>query len=383
MQMSRIDFPFIVAKILKRRFYVIVRIPSPSRGRMLAIHFRAVFMKIGNLIGCALLVSCGSDSGGLTGPPPDRHEEMVLETIPYAALGATRVTFRRDEAERHGVISLDGASHTGEITYSPFGFWVAQSPASRKLAYAGYTGASNHDRSIDIYIRDWDAATGTALGGPGRGRDTPSWNAAGTRVIYGESVSHAISVTMERIVSQSPTPGATDRQVLWEGRAACEWAWGPRQSVTNELVFLYSPNLSNNTEACPADTHIGRATPGGIAQILYKGTGDLYSPTWSPSGAEIAFFEILSFDPSGFANLALKRMAGDGSNVRTIATLKHYGGTAESNFSMCWPGDGARIFFSLFDASVTSHILTAVVADGSVTAITSAPEVLDGSVSCS
>lgn len=340
-------------------------------------------MKIGKIIGCALLASCGPDSGGLTGPPPDRHEEMVLETIPYAALGATRVTFSRGDEEKRGVISLNGASGIGEITYSVFGLWVAESPTSRKLAYAGFTAANNHDRLIDIYIRDWDAATGTALGGLGRGRDTPSWNTAGTRVIYGESVSHPISVSMERIVSQSPTPGAADRQVIWEGRAACEWAWSPKQSATNELVFGYSPSLSNDISNCGTDPHIGRAIPGGVAQILYKGTGRLYSPTWSPSGAEIAFFEILSFDQSGFANLALQRMAADGSSVRTIATLKHYGGTANSEFSACWPGDGSRIFFNLVDAPAVSHIFSVAVADGSLTQITSAPGVHDGSVSCS
>lgn len=115
-------------------------------------------MKVANLIGCALLASCAPDSAP-TGPRPDRHEELVLETIPYQALGGTRVTFIRDDKGKQGVISLDGAAHTGAITYSVFGTWVAESPTSRKLAYAGFTPQSNHERLIDIYIRDWDAAT--------------------------------------------------------------------------------------------------------------------------------------------------------------------------------------------------------------------------------
>jgi len=341
-------------------------------------------MKIANVVACALLISCGPDSGGPTAPPPDNHEQMILETIPYDALGGTRVTFSRDDHSKQGVISLDGSSRTGAITYSVFGTWVSESPTSGKLAYAGYTPQGNNVRSIDIYIRDWDAANGTALGGPGRDRDTPSWNAAGTRIIYGESMSESFSFTMDRIVSQSPTPDATDRQVLWEASKPCEWAWEPKQSATNELVFMYSPGASNaNVANCSTDPQIARATPGGLAQILYKGAGpDLYSPTWSPSGAEIAFFEILSFDQTGFANVALKRMAADGSNVRTIAMLKHYGGTSELDFSMCWSGDGARIVFSLFDAPTASHVFAATVADGNVTQITSAPGVLDYSVSC-
>jgi Tol biopolymer transport system component len=282
------------------------------------------------------------------------------------------------------VISLDGVARTGRITYSPFGTWVTQSPTSGKLAYAGYTPQSNHERAMDIYIRDWDAGTGTALGGPGRMRDTPSWNAAGTRVLYAESISQSFAVTMDRIDSQSPTPGATDRQVIWDGTQPCERAWGPRQSATDELVFLYSPAVPNSNEAdCITDTRIARATPGGLAQILYKGGGGpLYSPTWSASGSEIAFFEVLSFDQTGFANVALQRMARDGSNVRTIASVKHYGSPSELNFSTCWSGDGLRIVFTVFDVPNGSHVFAAAVADGSVTQITSAPGVFDSSVSC-
>jgi Tol biopolymer transport system component len=306
---------------------------------------------------------------------------LVLESIPYPALDGTRVTFNRDDHQKRGVISLDAAAQTGAITHSVFGTWVARSP-SGKLAYAGYTPQGNHDRSIDIYIRDWDAATGVALGGPGSGRDTPSWNAAGTRIIYGESTTDAISVTHDRIVSQSPILGAADRQVLWQAGGRCEVAWSPRQSVTTELVFLYSPAALPNGIDCGTSPRLARATPGGRAEVLYVGGQELYSPIWSPSGTEIAFFEILSYNQAGFANVALQRMAADGSNVRTIAMVKHYGGTAEVNFSMCWSGDGSRIIFSIFDSLEASHIFAATVADGNVTQITSAPGVLDWSVSC-
>jgi hypothetical protein len=339
-------------------------------------------MRIANLIGCALLAAC-APSDLPTEPAADHHEELVLETIPYPALGGMRVTFNRDDHSKRGVISVDGAAQTGAITNSVFGTLVARSPATGKLAYAGFTPASNNDRSIDIYIRDWDAATGVALGGPGRGRDTPSWNTAGTRIIYGESTIDAIGLTKDRIVSQLPIPGAADRQVLWQASGHCEFAWEPSQSVTTKLVFLYSFAPPPNGIDCGTSPRIARATPGGPAELLYGSAGmNLYSPIWSPSGAEIAFFEIVSFNQTGFANVALQRMAADGSNVRTIATVKHYGGTAEVNFSMCWSGDGSRIIFSIFDSPEASHVFAVTVANGNVTQITSAPGVLDWSVSC-
>src|SRR4029079_13805811 len=99
-----------------------------------------------------------SDSGGIAGPPPDQHEEMVLETIPYQALGGTRVTFSREaDRQRRGLISLDGDTQIAAITSSVWGTWVAESPTSTKLAYAGWTDQNNHDRSVDIFVRDWEA----------------------------------------------------------------------------------------------------------------------------------------------------------------------------------------------------------------------------------
>jgi Tol biopolymer transport system component len=338
-------------------------------------------MKIANVFGwwSWLVMGCGGDGGGLTEPPPDNHEQMVLESIPYSALGTTKVTFSRDELPKRGVITLDGVSRTGAITYSVFGPWVAMSPTSSALAFLGYTPASNRQRSADIYMRSWEASNGTPLGGPGGMRGTPSWTSDGSRVVFAEATDN-FAIVFDRVVSQSPVPSATDRQVLWSASNSCEFVYNPRQNATGRLVFVYFPSR----QSCFLEGKIGAATPGGVAQILYD-PGDLgvYSPTWSPAGEEIAFFAVVSFDQTGFVNVALKRMAADGSNIRTITLLKHYGGTHEFDFSMCWPGDGSRILFNTYDAPEVSHIYSVAVADGALTQITSASGVRDGSVSCS
>jgi hypothetical protein len=75
-------------------------------------------------------------------------------------------------------------------------------------------------------------------------------------------------------------------------------------------------------------------------------------------------------------------MAADGSNVQILATVPQNGSHHWIDFSICWPGDGSRIFFSVADSQTESHIYSVTVADGAVTKITTATGVRDWSLTC-
>jgi hypothetical protein len=331
-----------------------------------------------------LLMACGREGTGPITLPPDNHEDMVLESIPYSAIGSTTLTFSRDEysgneLDKRGVIELDGGAATGSITFSVWGPWVAASPTSRRLTYQGsVVTATGNDRSYDIYIRDWQAETGTSIGGPGGMRNAPSWSTDGSRVLFTES-DDGFDLFFTRIVSQSAAPGGSDRQVLWEAIRSCEFAFSQSQNAAGTLVFSYSPYSS----PCTYTPNIARATPGGEAEIIYISPSvGVYAPAWSPAGTEIAFLEA-GFRPSGGVNVDIRIMDANGANVRTISTVTSLGGFHEYEYSLCWATDASRLFFSFWDAGTTSHIYGVTVPGGIVTQITTAPGVQDRSVSCS
>jgi len=331
---------------------------------------------------CVLTASCGSDSPDINEPPPNNHEQIVLENIPYDALGSSKLVFKRDGGiNKYGIVLLDGASRTGSVTYSPLsGGLVAASPNTGKLAYAG-SSPDNHQRSYDIFVRDFASSTGTPLGGAGGMRDHPSWSPDGTRVVYAETA-QTFSFRSTVVATQAPVPGAP-RQVLWSAAEhSCEFARSPRQNAAGVVVFVYSW-VFDPAFCVVNDDMIASKTPGDPSLWILYGPGPtVFSPTWSPSGAEIAFFER---SLSGTEPIAtIKRMTASGANVRTVAVRPHNGDSSWLSYSMCWPGDGSRIFFSLPRPEGTdSHIYSVVVADGTVTQITTAPGVRDWSLSCS
>jgi Tol biopolymer transport system component len=209
-------------------------------------------------------------------------------------------------------------------------------------------------------------------------RKDPSWTPDGSRIVYSETTED-FDFFSTSIVSQSPIAGAADRQVLWSTTRSCEFVGDPEQNAAGTLVFVYYPYSSS----CTLVQTIARSTPRGIAKIIYTPITNIYSPTWSPSGAQIAFLELDVTGVGGDITVSVRLMDSDGSNVRTVTTDVHHGSFSEFGFSLCWSADALRLFFNRRDTSSTSHIYSVNVADGTVTQITSAAGVRDGSVSCS
>ncbi len=101
----------------------------------------------------------------------------------------------------------------------------------------------------------------------------------------------------------------------------------------------------------------------------------VYSPTWSPSGADIAFLEVQG--EGEVVTLKILEVA-DGS-VRTVVQETANSGTPSTAnpFSVCWLPGGTRLVFS------AAHLYV-VGADGTgLRQLTTADGVFDHSVSCS
>jgi Tol biopolymer transport system component len=319
----------------------------------------------------------GSDAVGPT-TQPDHHEDMVIESIPYDAIGQSRIMFRRfsnNPPTSAGIVTLDGRTRAATKHFMHGVSAIGVSPDGTRVAYIDLTPFNNTQRAVDVNVADMDSPAGTALGGPGGTRRYPSWTADGSSVIYTETDDYANTPAV-RIVSQPPSPGST-RQILWQRAGQCETAEAPSANAAGDIVFVFYPLRSD----CLMEGSIARKKPGQPPEILY-GPGNLilHSPAWSPSGAEIAF--IQRSPGSTFANplLDLTAMASDGSNLRTLATFAYH--PESTTFSLCWGADGSTLFFSLGDSQTESHIYAVAASGGTAVPITTQAGAADFFVSC-
>lgn len=336
-----------------------------------------------NRIACILApvlaaTACGgSDSVGPTGQP-DHHEDMVIESIPYDAIGQSRIVFRRFSADppgSGGMVMLDGRTRTATKHFMHGVSAIDVSPDGARVAYIDLTAFGNNQREVDVNVGDLDSPAGTELGGPGGTRRYPAWTPDGSSVVYTET-DDAANTPPVRIVSRAPSSGSSP-QILWQRSGTCETAEAPHANAAGDIVFVFYPQRSD----CIMEPRIARKKPGQATEILYgPGSGRLHSPVWSPTGAEIAFFEERPGNTLATYMLDLRAMAADGSNLRTLATVEDH--PQAKNFSLCWGADGLTLFFALGDSQTESHIYAVAAAGGTAVPITTQAGAFDFSVSC-
>jgi hypothetical protein len=318
----------------------------------------------------------GSDSVGPI-EEVDHHEDMVIESIPYDAIGQSRIVFRRFSSNppgSAGIVILDGRTHTATKHLAHSVYEIEASPDGTRVAYLKLTAFGTTQRDIDVNVSDLDASAGLELGGPGGLRRYPSWTPDGSNIVYTET-DDRVGTPAVRIVSQPPSPGAS-RQIFWQKSGLCEIAEAPHANAAGDIVFVLYPLRSD----CIVEPHIARKKTGQAPEILYGPGRSLYAPAWSPTGAEIAFLEERLGNSLVTRILDVKAMNADGSNPRTLATVQAY--PVAASYSLCWGADGSTLFFALGDSQVGSHIYSVAASGGTPVTITTQAGAFDSYVSC-
>lgn len=302
-------------------------------------------------------MACGDPMGPTESP--DHHESMVIESIPYDAIGHVRIAFRRSSSTGSGVVILDGRTRTATKHLARDIYGLEVSPDGSRVAYVTLNSGVN-ERPIAVNVSDIDSPVQTDLGGPAGLREDPSWTPDGSKVLYREA---DLTGGLTRIVSQAPKTGA-NRQILWQASHECQEGIAPHANAAGEIVFIL--------QDCTVPASIVRKKPGQPIEILHTGGG---LPAWSPTGAEIAFFEVHQGTVVETYTSDVRVMAADGSNLRTIATLQFRAG------SPCWGADGSTLFF-LVSGFHESHIYAISALGGPAVPITTQAGVMDDDLTC-
>ncbi len=353
---------------------------------------RATIGKTSLLVSAVL--GCGSSE-----PPTSNFTPPVappLETVNYSLLGSGKLAFHRigpltDTYSAVYVIDASGMS-SSMIPGSELWFGPALSPDGGRVAYTddvfGTTG-------LDVFVSNLQGA-GTRRVTQWSGHEgPPTWTPDGARIIS----TGGDNAFIDQIYSVSPVQNATDRTAL------TNWTLPPTGQefrcpvvVDPETRVVASPQGLLAFACVFGEVNVLSAS--GVLFATYRPDRtnrqqwpNMFSASWSPDGARVAFIETISDADLGLRIHAinLKVMNADGTNVQTIVTVSTAGSNAgvgggwigPNNLSLCWMPDGSRLVFTVPQSEMSRH-LWVVRADGTGLAqLTTAPGVWDRSVSCS
>lgn len=259
----------------------------------------------------------GSDARPLvTGP--------ATETSPALTRDGTRIVFRSDASgdDEIWVADADGSA-ARRLTDSPgFDGDPTWSPDGTRIAFT--SDRSESARGIYVMAADGSSPTEVAVGDDPAADDVePEWSPDGTRLVF----------TTERFSELGRELGVVDlatdtvKQLTFlEGfSAAPDWSPDGSRIAFGWRGFGWRAIEGSETfrpEASQGDGELWTVTPDGSdAAPLLSAPGNQTVPTWSPSGATIAFVSDVGADGEPYAANEIELFSGSGEqSVRTRLT---------------------------------------------------------------
>lgn len=342
---------------------------------MLAFSFRRILLL---LIG-GLILAVGACKSKAPTQPDLPTLPALADPIPYAKLGQGKLVFERVEIKSNGAQGL----YILDIVNSRSGVINGNyetssiSPDGKKIIYVQNILGTTEWES---FIMNSDGSNPQNISGLA-GRDLyASWNGNSSEAFFYVDSPIAAEV---RLYRQSAISNPLDRLQLLR----------ISPGLPSGLVSASSTNKLALIGAFGSDTAIYTMNSDGTGLKLILAESDpavggsvLRSPAWSPDGQKIAYFTAFKDANSRYTRMAVNLMNADGSNQRQLISLPTDWVNevcCQSNITLCWSPDGAKIAFNKFEADLFSHIYI-INADGSgLTQITFASNVVDRNVSWS
>jgi len=302
----------------------------------------------------------------------------LADPIPYAELGQGKLVFERVEIRSNGaqgLYILDIAnSRSGAINgnYET----PSLSPDGKKIIYVqNILGTTEWE----TFVMNSDGSNPQNISRIA-GRDVyPSWNGNSLEALF--YVDDPVADV--RLYRQSAIPNPLDRLQLLRLSPGLPSGLVSATS-SNKLVLIGdfgsgTAIYTMNSNGADLKLVLSESAPS-------VGGAVLRSPVWSPDSQTIAYLTAPKAADGRYSAVAVNLMNADGSNQRQIISLPADWQTevcCQSNVTLCWSPDGAKIAFNKFEADLLSHIYV-INADGSgLTQITSASNVVDRNVSWS